>query len=274
MKFVKIVIILFPILFELVLSNVKVYYNLLKARNKDLQFRKIFDSEDVEELDIVMPSFNIYKFLLNESAPNITYSNKKDLSKNYTNNTRNKKNKKTIDKDSINKNKIKEKKVVDNYNKKISSNNTSISNKKIFSCKNDNDCSFHGTCNKTKNICKCFKGWVTIKTDNENANLLMCDYKQKSKKMTLFLAIFLGFGLEHVYTGNFIYGLLKCFILSFCTFCTAFMNYKLDTTFDLLEGMLQYITLIIFLWILYWYINDIINIWQNRYLDGNGVKLS
>ena len=53
MKFVKIVIILFPILFELVLSNVKVYYNLLKARNKDLQFRKIFDSEDVEELDIV-----------------------------------------------------------------------------------------------------------------------------------------------------------------------------------------------------------------------------
>ena len=79
------------------------------------------------------------------------------MSKNYTNNTRNKKNKKTIDKDSINKNKIKEKKVVDNYNKKISSNNTSISNKKIFSCKNDNDCSFHGTCNKTKNICKCFK---------------------------------------------------------------------------------------------------------------------
>ena len=274
MKFVKIVIVLFPILFELVLSNVKVNFNLLKARNKDLQFRKIFDSEDVEELDIVMPSFNIYKFLLNESAPNITYSNKKDLSKNYTNNTRNKKNKKTIDKDSINKNKIKEKKVVDNYNKKISSNNTSISNKKIFSCKNDNDCSFHGTCNKTKNICKCFKGWVTIKTDNENAYLLMCDYKQKSKKMTLFLAIFLGFGLEHVYTGNFIYGLLKCFILSFCTFCTAFMNYKLDTTFDLLEGMLQYITLIIFLWILYWYINDIINIWQNRYLDGNGVKLS
>ena len=274
MKFVKIVIVLFPILFELVLSNVKVNFNLLKARNKDLQFRKIFDSEDVEELDIVMPSFNIYKFLLNESAPNITYSNKKDLSKNYTNNTRNKKNKKTIDKDSINKNKIKEKKVVDNYNKKISSNNTSISNKKIFSCKNDNDCSFHGTCNKTKNICKCFKGWVTIKTDNENAYLLMCDYKQKSKKMTLFLAIFLGFGLEHVYTGNIIYGLLKCFILSFCTFCTAFMNYKLDTTFDLLEGMLQYITLIIFLWILYWYINDIINIWQNRYLDGNGVKLS
>ena len=93
-------------------------------------------------------------------------------------------------------------------------------------CKTKNDCG-HGTCDVNLKICRCDDGYVThfdienikkdkLKTissssgeeDNFDIKLTiddieMCNYKLRKQLTALMISIFVGFGSEHFYMGNY-----------------------------------------------------------------------
>ena len=173
---------------------------------------------------------------------------------------------------------------------------------KFPKCLTNNDCG-HGTCDPGSGVCKCDDGYVThfditsIKKDklvqlssssdegqNVDINLTideikMCNYQLRKQLTALMISIFVGFGSEHFYMGNYDVAAGKLVFYIFC----YYLNIAIVIIYVFCKkkrNMLKFIGIFegIYLgmgfgFMFCWNLRDWIKIGLNDLPDGKGYKL-
>lgn len=138
-----------------------------------------------------------------------------------------------------------------------------------YKCENSRSCAKKGHCLNSTH-CECDKGYITTE-ENE----YQCDYHQLSKRNAFLISFFIGpTGIDQLYYGHIVYGVLKVFINLFCLIFGVFMIAKgknANNDIVIVIGKLFETGSIVILTI--WWLIDWILIICNYYKDSNGQKL-
>ncbi|MFO0515324.1 MAG: hypothetical protein ACK5YA_00565 [bacterium] len=139
-------------------------------------------------------------------------------------------------------------------------------------CKDFNDCSNNGFCERGK--CSCFFGYVTTK----DSNGLSCNYKQKVQVTAFILELFLGFGMGHYYSERFAHATLKFFALiigitSICMYPLLMKCISRNDGGDFLYCTSSFLFYIIAMGLAFLIIYDLMMFGLNKYDDGKGIPL-
>lgn len=153
-------------------------------------------------------------------------------------------------------------------------------------CNSDEDCSNNGICTIPTKVCECNNGYTTYIenykniTSSEIENLKLCNYKQKSQAAAFLLSLFIGFGSEHFYLGNYDKAIAKLIFYLFCCLLNIFffVIYRFfPKRHYLIEFIGEYEALYLscgFAFMILWIIYDLVNIGKMDYYDGHLVKMS
>jgi len=135
-------------------------------------------------------------------------------------------------------------------------------------CKNN--AKLIGPLQNNKLYCLCDEKYSTKPKDNEDR----CNYKRKSQLIVFVLEI-TGFGIGHLYAGNYVNGIFKLifWIFSFTIFIKMRIAFVKRGDNDEKVISLTFISFILFLIMLIWYIIDLSYIGTGNYLDGNDIEL-
>lgn len=143
-----------------------------------------------------------------------------------------------------------------------------------YKCYNDTlDCSDNGICTEDNLDCTCNPGFVTLENSFQR-----CTYTQKSKSTALLLEAFIGFGMGHLYIGNYTFFIGKFLFYYFsCYFNLCIMvfvgsindsNVNPDT-----YSATKRTSYIMFPIMIGWWLFDIIMFFMNKYKDSYSVDL-
>lgn len=151
----------------------------------------------------------------------------------------------------------------------------------IIACENSNDCSGNGSCNIQTGKCSCTDSFETYADVASSAPSLQCNYEKKEQLTAFLLSLFLGiFGAEHFYLGNTDRGITKlcfslfCFIGNIIIFSISRCCGK-DKQY-LIEFVGRYEAIYLgcgFVFMLLWFIQDLILIGTLGVTDVNGIPL-
>ena len=139
------------------------------------------------------------------------------------------------------------------------------------SCTNNNCPPFQGIC--YENTCHCNQGFETL-IENNNAPIIYCNYKLKSKFVAFFLELFFPFGAGHLYAENTLLAMIKfvSFSMILCTCCGVLFSIALeDKNCGVKCFGLLFLLMIVF-WALFEAI-DLVCYAFGIYRDGNGLPL-
>jgi len=121
-----------------------------------------------------------------------------------------------------------------------------------------------------KYYCLCDEKYATKPQNNENR----CNYKRKSQ-IIVFVLELPGFGIGHLYAGKYVNGIFKLvfWIFSYIIFIKMRIAYVKRGDNDEKVISLTFISFILFIIMLIWYIIDLSYIGTGNYLDGNDIEL-
>lgn len=153
----------------------------------------------------------------------------------------------------------------------------------IIYCESNFDCSENGECNVKNGQCSCAESFGTFADDSSSSLVpsLQCNYEKKEQLTAFLLSLFLGFfGAEHFYLGNSDRGITKlcfslfCFIGNIIIFSISRCCGK-DKQY-LIEFVGRYEAIYLgcgFVFMVLWFIQDLILIGTLGISDANGVSL-
>lgn len=153
----------------------------------------------------------------------------------------------------------------------------------IISCESSFDCSDNGECNTQTGNCSCMESFDTFTelSSSSSAPSFQCNYEKKEQLTAFLLSLFLGiFGAEHFYLGNTDRGITKlcfslfCFIGNIIIFSISRCCGK-DKQY-LIEFVGRYEAIYLgcgFVFMLLWFIQDLILIGTLGISDANGISL-
>lgn len=144
----------------------------------------------------------------------------------------------------------------------------------------DEICSYNGlydasTSNSTYLNCICQPEYTNEPNNSKikyiNGVNVQCSYEKKRRFIALFLAIFLPLGFEHLYLGNYY---LFVLIFSFCgfTFFGNFFRFAIASHNNYFKNKINLLFISFALFIILWWIINIILVWTGTFKDGNGVE--
>jgi uncharacterized membrane protein len=124
-----------------------------------------------------------------------------------------------------------------------------------------------GVCNIIMGTCECNYCWTNFKVTTKQ-----CNYRQKSQSTAFILSFLLGyFGVDHMYTGNYILVIQKIVLFIIFIFIYKFTPMKNDIFNNKRKIVICSVILGLIIFILY--INDIILFGLNKYTDKNNIQL-
>ena len=138
-----------------------------------------------------------------------------------------------------------------------------------YKCLNSTSCARKGVClNETH--CLCNKGYITTEESD-----YQCDYKQLSKRNAFLISFFIGpTGIDQLYYGHIIYGVLKLLINMILLIFGVFLigkGKKINNDIVIVIGKLFETGSTVIITI--WWLVDWILILCNYYKDSNGKEL-
>ena len=123
---------------------------------------------------------------------------------------------------------------------------------------NEENCPIErGTCSG-ENFCFCFDGYIS-----SFKSFYLCDYQQKDRLVYFLLEFFIGFGIGHLYVGNYIFAAIKiiCYSVLFGLYFFKYMKMK-----GIDAARIRF-----FIWVIVtiWQTSDGFCIFRGIFTDGN-----
>ena len=124
---------------------------------------------------------------------------------------------------------------------------------------------------KEKILCICKEEYATEPFERDDNR---CNYKRK-KQLIVFILELIGFGIGHIYANNYLIGISKLIYWLICiTFCVLMRKeYVKRGDNDEKVIIVTFISFLLNVGLIIWYVIDLASIGIGSYLDGNGIDL-
>ena len=122
-----------------------------------------------------------------------------------------------------------------------------------------------------KVLCICKEEYATEPFDKDD---IRCNYKRK-KQLIVFILELIGVGIGYIYANNYLIGISKLIYWLICiTFCVLMRKeYVKRGDNDEKVIIVTFISFLLNVGLIIWYVIDLASIGIGSYLDGNGIDL-
>jgi hypothetical protein len=140
----------------------------------------------------------------------------------------------------------------------------------------DEICSYNGDAVKSGDTikCLCYEEYANdiFSTPRKINNVeVQCNYEKKRRFITLFLSIFLPFGMDYLYLGHYwLFALI--FFACWFTLIGNCVRFAVSSHIDYLKNKKNFFFVVMALLMIIWWILNVVLIWTGIMTDGNGVE--
>jgi hypothetical protein len=134
---------------------------------------------------------------------------------------------------------------------------------------NSNNCKETGQCNNSD--CVCNDGYAQDPHNSTpSSSDMRCSYKLKSQALFFLIEMFTWIGIGHFYAGRILHAIVKLAVILFTIITDCFLrNFFRKGSKSWI--ILYWIIHLLYFFILFWHVFDLVMIALNKYSDGNGM---